>query len=218
VRWFYAPAALARLFVLTVLLAFAPAPLAAQDAAPAAQDPPVLAPGDVLRVTVFRKDELSGEINVADDGTLLHPLYRSLHVAGLPAPELERRVREFLTRYEAEPSFVIEPLVRITVGGEVRQPNVYTVRPSTTAFQAVATAGGATDRGRYDRVGLLRDGRTERLDLRPGQPDGVLRVRSGDVLVVERRSTAFREYIAPAASVLAVIVSVINLLSRESGT
>lgn len=188
----------------------APARAQAEDA--------VLAPGDVLRITVFRKDELTAEMQVAEDGTLLHPLYRSLQVTGLSRPELERRVREFLVRYEAEPVFVIEPLARITVSGEVRLPNLYDVRPSTTLFQAVATAGGATERGRYDRVVLLRDGASTRLDLRPGRPGSQMRVRSGDVLVVERRSNLLREYLAPGASMLAVLVGIINLLTRDRGS
>jgi len=179
-------------------------PLFAQDAA-------VLAPGDVLRITVFRKPELSGEMEVGQDGSLLHPLYREVRVGGLTDAQLDARLREFLLRYEAEPRFLYEPLVRVTVGGEVRQPVQGLMRPTTTAYQAVVAAGGGTAQARMDRVVLLRDGVGRTLDLSPESTDGRLPVRSGDVLVVQRRPPGVREYLAPVASVVAAIAAIINL-------
>ncbi|HKP74446.1 MAG TPA: polysaccharide biosynthesis/export family protein [Longimicrobiaceae bacterium] len=194
--------------------------LAATLFAPPAQaraqgDAPMVAPGDLLRITVFRKPELSGEFEVRENGTLLHPLYGEVQVAGQSAAEVERRVRALLTRYEAEPSFVIEPMIRVTVGGEVRQPGVQTVRPSATTFQAVAQAGGVTERGRMNRVALYRDGQVRMLDLAAaGSGDARERLHSGDVLVVERRSTIFRDVLAPLASVAGAAVAVVNLLAK----
>ena len=43
-----------------------------------------LAPGDVLRVNVWRRPELSGDFVLASDGTLTHPLFKSVQVAGAP--------------------------------------------------------------------------------------------------------------------------------------
>ena len=199
-----------RLLALLAALCAVPAPAAAQDGA--AQDA-ALSPGDLVRITVFRKPELSGEVEVAPDGTLLHPLYRDLRAVGLTAPQLEERLRVHLARYEAEPSFVVEPLVRITVSGEVRQPQVATLRPATTVFQAVAAAGGVSPTGRPDRVVLVRGGETRILDLSvPGGPGATERVRSGDLIVVERRSTWARDFLAPAASLAGVTLALINLL------
>lgn len=186
-----------------LLLALA-SPLAAQDGA-------LLAPGDVLRVTVFRKPELSGEMEVGPDGALLHPLYREVRVAGLSGEQLDARLRQFLLGYETEPRFMFEPLMRVTVGGEVRTPAQALVRSSTTAFQAVVAAGGGTAQARMDRVMLMRDGVARPLNLTPGHPDGRTLVRSGDVLVVERRPPSVREYLAPIASVVAAVAAIINL-------
>lgn len=186
---------------------------AAQAQADAAE--PVVQPGDVVRVTVFRKPELSAEMEVGPDGTLTHPLYRQVHAAGATRAELEQRIRAFLTGYEADPAFVVEPLVRITVGGEVRQPGQAVVPPSFTAFQAVAQAGGQTPTGRLDRVLLYRGGTVRTLDLSHPESEGaLLRVRSGDVLAVERRGTTFREILAPLASLVTVGLALANLLKK----
>jgi protein involved in polysaccharide export with SLBB domain len=180
-----------------------------------AQDAPVLAPGDVLRITVLRKPELTGEIEVAQDGSLLHPLYREVQVAGLTHAQLDARLREFLLRSEAEPRFLYEPLVRVTVGGEVRQPMQGLLRPTTTAYQAVVAAGGGTPQARMERVVLLRDGVGRTLDLSPGSADARLAVRSGDVLVVQRRPPGVREYLTPLASSIAAIAAIINLFRSK---
>jgi len=200
---------------LIVLLAVAAAslcgrPLHAQD-----DSGGTLRPGDVLRVTVLRKPELTAEMEVAADGTLLHPLYREIRVAGLSSAELEEALRTFLLRYEAEPRFMHEHLVRVTVGGEVRAPKVFTVRPSVTTFQAVVEAGGSTERGRLDRVVLFRDGTARTLDLsRADSPDGAIPVRSGDLLVVQRRGTGVREWLPVVASTAAALAAMINLALR----
>src|SRR5205085_5090299 len=80
----------------------------------------VLAPGDVIRIEVWRNKELSGDFPIAADGSITHPLYRELKVAGVPLPAVEQQIRSFLSRYESNPSFVIFPLFRIIVAGELR--------------------------------------------------------------------------------------------------
>src|SRR5688572_4485310 len=66
-----------------------------------------LNPGDVVRITVWRKPELSGEFVIAADGTVSHPLYRDVRVTGLPLDAVDARIREFLGKLEANPQFVI---------------------------------------------------------------------------------------------------------------
>lgn len=180
------------------------------------QAPVVLRPGDLLQVTVWRQPELSGEIPVGADGTLAHPLYRELQVAGVPLDVVERRVREVIGRYEANPYFVLRPLFRVAVGGEVGAPNLYSFPPDVTVQQAVALAGGPTDMGRIDRVQVIRDGEVIELDLtRHEDGAGEMPVRSGDqILVARRRESFFRQVIVPASSLTAAVVSIVTLLTR----
>ena len=125
-------------------------------------------PGDLLRIVVYRRPELSGELEVAPDSSLRHPLYKGLKVAGIPFPEAEERIRVFLHGFQAEPQFVVDPLYRIAVGGEVRQPNMYSLRPEMTVDQAIAVAGGPTERGRLNQIRIIREGRALSVDLTRG--------------------------------------------------
>lgn len=197
-------------FPLIVALALAAAaPAAAQTEGPSTS----LRPGDALKVSVWNNDRLSGEFVVGEDGTLIHPLYRTVRVEGVPFTELDGLINTFLQRFEASPRFVAEPLVQVTVGGDVRQPDQYRVPPQTSMMQAIVVAGGPNAAGRLARVRLVRDRQERILDLTdPSRP--VPMVRSGDEIYVLRRTNVFREYIAPAGGITAAVVSLVNLLLK----
>jgi polysaccharide export outer membrane protein len=196
--------------VVYVAASFAASPLAAQEG-PAAGREAVLMPGDVVRITVWRRPELSGDFAVAADGSIRHPIYQAVKVAGVGIPAAEARLRDFLTRLESTPQFVLEPLFRVTVGGEVRQPNLYSLPQETSVSQAVAMAGGPTERGRLDRVVLQRDGREQVIDLNaPGFSAAHMPVRSGDRIFVARRRD-WRDYVVPIASTIAAGAAVVNI-------
>jgi protein involved in polysaccharide export with SLBB domain len=215
------------------LIAAAPVgPAGAQDPSPALTDtaswkattaalrsnPVALGVGDVVRLTVWRKPELSGEFVVLADGSLAHPLYRGLRLAGLPLGMAEDQMRSFLSQLEKNPQFVLEPLVRVAVSGEVARPNVYSLGLETSVVMAVALAGGPTERGRRDRVRLLRDNRELLINLT--LPDRTLArttVRSGDEIIIERRRALFREYVAPAITVAGATAAIVNVVLRYRG-
>jgi polysaccharide biosynthesis/export protein len=202
---------------LLLVLLLASGDALAQSAAPplTRHEEPVLRPGDVLRITVLRHPDLSGEFIVATDGTLVHPIYRELRVSGVALPETEVMVRTLLARFEARPEFVLDPLFQVAVSGEVRQPSLYALRPATTIAQAVALAGGATERGRMESVRLFRGGSEYRIDLsRPERGMGMEPIQSGDQILVERKASIFRDYIAPAGSVVAALAAVLNIMIR----
>lgn len=171
-----------------------------------------LSPGDVVRITVWGKAEYSGEFSIATDGSIVHPLYRELGVAGLTPASAEERVREYLSRFESSPQIILEPLLRVSVGGEVRQPRLYMLPPETTIADAVALAGGGTERARLDRVRLFRGGQESVVDLtRPETGLAQASIRSGDQLFITRQSSVFRDYIGPVGSVVAAVTTIARL-------
>lgn len=171
----------------------------------------VLRPGDAVRISVWRDSELSGEFQIAPDGTLLHPMYRAVRVAGIPMADVEARLRTFLEGLQTTPQFVVEPLLRVTVGGEVVTPNLYFLRPDVTASQVVALAGGPTERGRRDRVRLFADNRLRLVKVDGSDPAGDLPIRSGDQFIVEKRGSVFRDVIAPFIGIAGAAAAIINV-------
>lgn len=199
------------IFVAALCLTAAPASLLAQGQP--GSTTVALNPGDVVRITVWRKPELSGEFVIAGDGTISHPLYRDVRVTGIPLDVVETRLREFLARLEANPQFVVEPLLRVAVSGEVRTPNLYNLRPETSVSQAVAIAGGPNERGRRDRVVVMRQNQQTIVDLRHPDASGAgMLVRSGDQILVEQQRAVFRDVIGPVLNVLGATAAVVSVI------
>lgn len=200
-----------KLLLAPLALLLSAAPARAQGA-----DEAVLSPGDAIKITVWRKDELSGEFPLGPDGTIQHPLYRGINAAGVPTRVVEERLMEYLRRLDANPQFVVQPLFRVAVVGNVRTPALYSLPPGTTVAQAIAMAGGPSDRGRLERVRLLRNGQRFDLDVTRAGPDaGGMLVRSGDQVLVPARVNVFRDYIAPASGLMATAVSLIGIILAQ---
>jgi polysaccharide biosynthesis/export protein len=193
-----------------------PTALQAQLLAAPPEPAVVLHTGDAVRINVWRRAELSGEFAIGDDGSIMHPLYRAVRVSGLPIPAVEERLRTFLTQFDATPAFVLEPLLRVTLAGQINRPNVYTLPPRTTIAQAVAVAGGPTDRGALSAVQLVRDGRVLVVDLtRPDATQTQMPIRSGDQIMVVPTRSVFREVVAPSMTVVGAVAAVVSVIMRS---
>jgi polysaccharide export outer membrane protein len=178
-----------------------------------------LAPGDSIRVVVWRKPEMSGDFIIGADGTITHPLYQAVRVGGIPFTSARTNIRTFLARFEQDPQFVAEPLLRVAVSGEVGLPRVYALRPETTIGEAVAQAGGPREDANRDKVRVLRrdaSGRQREFFVSLLEPDASssMRVHSGDQIVVDRRRSFFREIFLPGLSVLGSAASIYLLIDR----
>jgi polysaccharide export outer membrane protein len=180
----------------------------------------MLTPGDSVRVVVWRRPEFSGDFVVAPNGTITHPLYRTVIVGGVPFATAEANLRRFLARFEENPEFVMEPLVRVSVSGEVDRPRVYALRPETSLAEAVAVAGGATRDGDRGRVRILRTepgGQTREFIVNLNDPAagaGKGPVLSGDQIVVDRKRSFLRDFLLPTLGVIGSIASIGLLLER----
>ena len=205
---------LLRILLIVGVFSLAPAAVShAQETEPPAVQG--LNPGDVIRIVVWRREEFSGEFPISANGTIVHPLYRELQVTGVPLATVEERLRTFLTRYETNPQFVIQPLVRIIVGGEVRSPNILSVPPGTTLTQAIALAGGPSERGNIRDVRVYRAGSEVRIDLsKPETNAGLIQIRSGDQVIVGRRRTAILQIIGPVTSTIAAVAAITSILVK----
>jgi len=200
-------------FVLTAIVLASSGAAGAQS--PSAPSNGLMNPGDQIRILVWRNPNMSGDFQIAADGTVVHPLYREVQVTGVPLSVVEERLRTFLSRYETNPQFVIQPLVKIVVGGEVRNPNVFSVPPETTVGQSLALAGGPTERADLRSIRLLRDRQVLSIDLSgPDAQAPALQIRSGDQLIVGRGRPPVSTYIGPIASTVAAVAAIVSIVLR----
>ncbi|MHB1223740.1 MAG: polysaccharide biosynthesis/export family protein [Gemmatimonadaceae bacterium] len=192
-----------------------PSGMRATVAAPAAGDA-LLRPGDHVRVTVWRSPELSGEFAVGADGRLQHPFYNDIMAVGVTAETLREHIRLRLATMEQNPEFLVEPLLRVAVGGEVRTPSLFNVAPGTTVADVVLLGGGVTESGGMDKVKLFRDGRERSVDLRrANEGQALLVVESGDQVIVGTKKSFFRDYVVPASSLVGALGWVVTLIVRR---
>jgi polysaccharide export outer membrane protein len=210
-----------RTLTLSLVLAALTAPslLTAQTPARSAA-PTTLEPGDTVRIMVWRRPEFSGDFVIGQDGTITHPLYRAIKVGGVPIPQAEENVRRFLGQYDQNPQFVMEPLISVAVSGEVTKPAVFAVQPKTSIAEAVARAGGTTQYGQRTKVRIFRSepgGTRNELYVNlqdPSDPVGSAPVHSGDQIIVDKKTSFFKDIIVPTLSVLGSVASIVLLARR----
>lgn len=125
------------------------AALALLGSALSAQDLPdprfVLAPGDVVDVSVFANEALSGQYPVREDGSLALHLVGALRAEGLTPAEFETLLRERLLPILPEPVSATVTVARwrpVAVLGAVAQPGLYDFGSGLDVTRAVALAGG----------------------------------------------------------------------------
>ncbi len=210
-----------RTLTLSLVLAALTVPAVLTAQAPArSATPTTLEPGDTVRIMVWRRPEFSGDFVIGQDGTITHPLYRAIKVGGVPIPQAEENVRRFLSQYDQNPQFVMEPLISVAVSGEVSRPAVFAVQPKTSIAEAVARAGGTTQFGKRDRVRIFRSepgGSRSELYVNlqdPSDPVAQAPVHSGDQIIVDKKTSFFKDVILPTMSVLGSIASIALLIRR----
>lgn len=106
-----------------------------------------IGPSDLLKVVVFRVEELDRQVRVNNDGRIILPLIGAVEVAGRTAAEVEA---DIAARYSAgylqnpQISVFVEEYAsqRITVGGSVAKPGIYPISSRLTLLQALALAEG----------------------------------------------------------------------------
>lgn len=141
-----------------------------------------LGPGDKVRVIVFGEDDLGGTFDVDGSGTISLPLIGLVKAAGLSAHDLEARITGGLANgYLNDPHVNVEVTTYrpFYVIGEVNKPGEYAYVNDMNVLNAVALAGGYTQRATEGSVCVRRGGRTEEECLRA---DETAKINPGDVV------------------------------------
>ena len=124
----------------------------------------VLQPGEVLKVTVFGEQELTGTYPINPSGDIELPLVGSVRAAGLTRSDLQREI----TRRYAGGKLLQDPKVTVDIAsfvpiyivGETLRPGAYPYSAGLNVLTAITLAGGVTYRASRDSVLIQHPGQT----------------------------------------------------------
>jgi protein involved in polysaccharide export with SLBB domain len=147
-------------------------------------------PGDQVRVTVWPQSAFGAPITaIVDlDGNILVPPAGQLSVRGVPIQTLRDTLRSRLGKFIRQPEVDVQVLRRVTVNGAVLKPDVYYMDVASTLRDAIARAGGITEVGTRAKVYVIRDGVRTRVPKWETDASESSVLRSGDQVLVGRRS------------------------------
>ncbi|HZU85077.1 MAG TPA: polysaccharide biosynthesis/export family protein [Polyangiaceae bacterium] len=127
-----------------------------------------IGPGDMLKVVVWKHDELSALVAVRPDGAISLPLVGDVHATGRSATEIAADVQQRLHRfYQDDPPVTVQvqevKSYKIYVVGEVNKPGEFAPSQEVTVLMSLSLAGGFTRFADPNRIVIVRrDARGER--------------------------------------------------------
>ena len=105
------------------------------------EDSYIIGPGDILELRSFDADELSGKLEVLNDGTVPLPLVGNVRISGLTLQQATFWVGKLLSKQLLRPEIQLRVLtprpIRVAIVGEVERPGLY----SLTTSEASTTVG-----------------------------------------------------------------------------
>lgn len=175
----------------------------------------VLRPGDMVRLQIWREEDLSGDYPVNMDGVVVFPLIGPIRVSDESLGSLRTRLIGAYREYLTHESIEVLPLRRINVLGSVGDPGLHRVDETMTIADVLALAGGTTSQGDPDRIELIRNEERITTRLSQGTLISELAIRTGDQIYVPERSWVSRNASVVASVISASVSLVIALFIRR---
>jgi polysaccharide biosynthesis/export protein len=127
----------------------------------AGEDPAYrIGPQDVLKIDVWKEEQLTRSVPVRPDGKITLPLLNDVQAVGLTPMELARVIGDQLKKYINDPQVTVSVTEinsrRIYVNGEVTKTGAYALLPHMTVLQALSSSGGFTQFARVKNIYVLR--------------------------------------------------------------
>lgn len=145
----------------------------------------ILGAGDTIQISVFKEPEMTTRLKIHRGGYVNFPYLGEIKLSGRTPTQIEEDIEARLAD-----GYILQPMVTVSIeafrkffiSGEVANPNGYEFQPGLTVEQAIAMAGGFTDRSDRDSINV-RSAATNKLieDVAPTYPVG-----PGDVVIIEQ--------------------------------
>ena len=119
----------------------------------------LLGTGDTISIQVHGEEDLSFKTRIGGDGTIRYPFLGDIKVIGRTVAQVRWLIADGL-----KGDYLDDPSVNVSVIeyrpffilGEVKKPQHYPYQPGLTVRQAIAIAGGMTERASDEKIELKR--------------------------------------------------------------
>ncbi len=187
----------------------------------AARPTGALRQGDILQLKVYRDSELSGSYLIDARGDVQIPGLGTVRAAGLtPVQVSSSLVDAMRVRGFRDPELAVRPQIRVSVLGEVRLPELYSVDPGVSLIQLLTLAGGPSDHADLRHTRVIRDGREFIIDLQSaleGSAAGRVGLYSNDVVYIPKRGGLTKENVAFIVSMASAGLTLLTTILLLTG-
>jgi len=143
-----------------------------------------LGPTDKLRITVYGEDDLSGEFQIDSAGNIRMPLIGGLKAAGLTAEQLGAQIENALDNgylNDGRVAVEVSEYRPFYIIGQVNKPGEYPYVSNMSALNAIALAGGFTEKAVESTIYVRHEGEIGEHPIATGE---LTRINPGDVVRV----------------------------------
>jgi len=146
----------------------------------------LLGPGDKVEIKVFGQKDLTVETLLSNSGQINYPFFGEIKLTGLTVKQVEKLIYRGL-----KGDYLVNPNVYVHVveyrpfyiHGEVKQPGGYPYQPGLTINQAIALAGGLTERASKDKIYLFKEKKKNtKINV-----SLTFKVNAGDTILIKQR-------------------------------
>ena len=201
-------ARLLSIMAVPAVILLSPSVTCAQRPSSSANAPP--APGDLIRLTIWREPDLSGDFRVDESDRVTLPKVGDVSLGGVSPDSLKAMLRTKYSQVLRDPSIEVTVLRRVQVIGAVNKPGLYDADALMSVGDVLAMAGGPTSDGKSDEVRLRLRGSTNTLHL-SAQDIRSTGISSGEELYVPQRSWIARN----GAIVTGAVISAAGIITAE---
>jgi polysaccharide export outer membrane protein len=177
-----------------------------------------ISPNDVLAVTVYQEPDLCATLKVAQDGSINYPLLGKLKAAGLTERELEKVITDLLAKdYLVDPqvNLIVKEYAKVSLLGQVRTPGSYEMKESLTLTQAIALAGGYSEKADINKVKIIRTKGNKKETITVNISD-IMNKESPDIMLEPNDVVLLEEY--GQLSIIGQVKNPGSLVMKESLT
>jgi len=188
----------------------------------------VVAPNDMLEITVYGEPDLSTVVRVAQDGGINYTILGNIRAGGLTVKQLEDSICELLGQdYLVMPqvSIFVKEYSKISIIGQVKSPGSYEMKGNLTLTRAIALAGGFTDSANTEKVKVISES-GDKKDITEvnvarvlDKTDQDINIKANDTILVEEYGRIFMmgQVLKPGAYSLTKGLTVMGAISLTGG-